>query len=131
MVLDISERATEAPIAVYHDGLRQGRLMYQYSLAAEAPFFPPRIVCPFSASERFEWRESAGRGAVYSVSSVQARGKPSYAVALVDVDEGFRMLSRIQNATGEEVAIDARVRLVVGSGEQGEPTAFFELDRPS
>ena len=41
------------------------------------------------------------------------------------------MLSRIQNATGEEVAIDARVRLVVGAGEEGEPTAFFELDRPS
>ena len=86
MVLDIFERATEAPLAIYQDGLRQGRLMYQYSLAAELPFFPPRIVCPYSASGRFEWRQSAGHGTVYSVSSVQARGKRSYAVALVDVD---------------------------------------------
>ncbi len=131
MVLDIFERATQAPLAAYQDGLRRGRLMYQYSLAAERPFFPPRIVCPYSATDRFEWRESSGRGTVYSVSSVQSRGKPSYAVALVDVDEGFRMLSRIQHATGEDVAIDARVRLVVGAGDEGEPVAFFELDRTS
>ena len=41
------------------------------------------------------------------------------------------MLSRIENATGEEVAIGARVRLLVGVGEQGEAVAFFELERAS
>lgn len=122
------ETATTAPITVYHDGLRRGRLLYQHSLAAERPFFPPRLVCPHTATDRFEWRESAGRGAVYSVSAVSGRDRPSYAVALVDVDEGFRMLSRIQNAPGNAVAIGARVRLLVGVGDQGEPTAFFEPD---
>ena len=125
----VLERATQAPLAIYQAGLREGRLPYQYSLDAGRAFFPPRIVCPYSASDRFEWRTSAGRGTVHSVSSVQSRDKPSYAVALIDLDEGFRMLSRIVNATGEEVAIDARVRVVIGTGEQGEPTAFFELDR--
>lgn len=125
------ETITEAPMTVYHDGLRQGRFLYQYSLAARRAFFPPRVVCPYSASDQFEWRESSGRGSVYSFSSVRGRDKPSYAVALVDLDEGFRMLSRIENATGEQVAIDARVRVVIGTGEQGEPTAFFELESAS
>ena len=123
------ERATTAPITVFQDGLRQGRLLYQHSLAAERPFFPPRLVCPHSASDRFEWRESAGRGAVYSVSAVPGRDRPSYAVALVDLDEGCRMLSRIQNTPGEAGVIGARVRLMGGVGDQGEPTAFFEPDR--
>jgi uncharacterized OB-fold protein len=123
------EHAAEAPINIYYEGLRQGKLLYQYSLDAHKPFYPPRIVCPFSASERFEWRESSGLGTVYSFSSVTGRDRPSYAVALVDVDEGFRMLSKIVNATGEEVAIGSRVRLAVGVGGEDEPTAFFELDR--
>ena len=126
--MDRIEKATEAPLTTYQNGLREGRLMYQYSLVAQRPFFPPRIVCPFSASENYEWRDSAGCGTIYSFSSVRSRGKPSYAVALIDVDEGFRVLSRIENATGEDVAIDARVRLCVGVGEQGEPVAYFELD---
>lgn len=125
------ERVTEAPIIVYQKGLREGRLLYQHSLAADRAFFPPRVVCPYSASDGYEWRESAGRGTIYSLSSVRGRDKPSYAVALVDLDEGFRMLSRIRNATGEEVAIDARVRVTIGTGDQGEPTAYFELDRGS
>ena len=125
------ERVTEAPTAVYQNGLRQGHLLYQHSLFADRAFFPPRLVCPYSASDRFEWRESSGRGSIYSASSVRGRDKPSYAVALVDLDEGFRMLSRIQNATGEEVAIGARVRLLIGTGEQGEPTAFFEPEPAS
>ena len=120
---------TKAPLTVYHDGLRNGLLVYQYSLEAGKAFFPPRVVCPYSASDRFEWRESSGRGTVYSFSSVRGREQPSYAVALIDVDEGFRMLSRINNATGEDVAINARVRIVVGVSEQGDPVAFFELDK--
>ncbi len=121
------ERAIASPMDTYQDGLRQGQLLFQYSSAAEKAFFPPRLFCPFSATEQFEWRQSSGRGTIYSASSVTVRNGPSYAVALVDVDEGFRMLSRIVNASGEKVAIGARVRLSVGAGEDGEQTAFFEL----
>lgn len=124
----MADIADGTPIEIYQNGLRRGKLLYQHSLDADKAFYPPRVVCPYSASKRYEWRESAGRGTVYSFSSVASRDKPSYAVALVDVDEGFRMLSRIVGASGEEVAFGARVRLSVGVGGESEPTAFFTLD---
>lgn len=116
-------------MTVYYNGLRQGRLLYQYSLAAKRAFYPPRLFCPYSASDQFEWRESAGQGTVYSFSRVAVRDAPSYAVALVEVDEGFRMLSKIVDTPSDAIEIGSRVKLSVGTGGQDEPTAFFTLEQ--
>lgn len=127
----VETRASEAPMAVYARHLAQGRLAYQYSRAAGRPFFYPRIVCPYSGSDDFEWRVSSGRGTLYAKTAFYPRHSPGYAVVLVDLDEGFRMMSRVMDAPPEAVHIGARVRLSIRPAENGDPAPFFVLDEPA
>lgn len=122
------EQVTKAPLTIYEEHLAKGELAYQHSLAADRPFFFPRVVCPYSGTDRYEWRVSGGLGTIYSRTRLYPRDAESYAVVLVDLDEGFRMMSRVVDAPADAVEIGARVRLAVRPGEQGEPAPFFVLE---
>ena len=111
----------QSPLARYHAHLAKGELAYQFSPDAGRAVFFPRLVCPFSGSTRLEWRVSAGKGTVHATTVVQpAEGAP-YNVALIDCDEGFRMMSRIEDIAPEAVRIGQRVRLKVLAGKGDEP----------
>lgn len=118
----------ESPLAVYQRHLKQGALAYQYSLEAKKPFFYPRIVCPYTGSNRIEWRTSRGLGTIYAATYLYPKDDAAYAVVLIDVDEGFRLMSRIIGTSAENVTIGARVRLTIQPAERGEPAPFFRLD---
>lgn len=99
-----------APYARYVQHLKAGELAYQYSpVAARAVFFP-RVRCPYSGQDCLEWRISAGTGTVYSTSVVYPRKGDPYNVALIDLDEGFRLMSRVVMDDPMQVAIGLRVR---------------------
>jgi uncharacterized OB-fold protein len=66
-----------------------------------------------------EWRTSAGLGTVYSTTTVHPRGEAPHNVALIDLDEGFRMLSRVEGVAPGAVAIGMRVA-VAFAGPAGE-----------
>lgn len=119
---------TQAPMAVYRHHLQQGRLAYQHSLAADKPFFFPRVVCPYSGTDRYEWRFSRGQGTLYAVTRFYPRDEQAYAVVLVDLDEGFRMMSRVMDAPADDVVVGARVRLDIRVGARDEKHAFFVLE---
>ena len=87
--------------------------------------FYPRVLCPVCGSGALEWRESAGRGTVYATTAVHSRNRDPRNVVLVDLDEGFRMMSRIEDLPAEEVEIGTRVRFEVRQGEEDEPVAVF------
>ena len=53
---------TQSPLAVYQAHLDKGELAYQWSPEANRAIFYPRVLCPFSGSDRLEWRVSAGFG---------------------------------------------------------------------
>ena len=91
------DKATISPLATYLAHLEQGRLAYQFSPDANAPVFFPRVICPTTGSDRLEWRTSAGFGTVYATTVVHPQNGPPYNVALIDVDEGFRMMSRVED----------------------------------
>jgi uncharacterized OB-fold protein len=101
---------TRCPLAVYQAYLQQGKLAYQYSIAAERPVFFPRVLCPFTGDHRLEWRVSAGLGTVYSTTVVHSKDAPPYNVALIDCDEGFRLMSRVEDIPPDEVKIGMRVK---------------------
>jgi uncharacterized OB-fold protein len=97
-------------LQIYQDHLKNGELAYQYSIAADRAVFYPRLVCPFTGDERLEWRVSAGLGAVYSTTTVHPRDGEPYNVALVDVDEGFRLMTRVEAISADDVKIGLRVK---------------------
>ncbi len=111
----------QSPLTVYLDHLERGELAYQFSLAAGRPVFFPRVLCPFTGSDRLEWRVSAGIGTVHATTVVHpAEGAP-YNVALIDCEEGFRMMSRVEEIAHDKVRIGLRVRFRVHRPSGDEP----------
>jgi uncharacterized OB-fold protein len=102
--------ANSAPYARYVQHLKAGELAYQFSPAAGRAVFFPRVRCPYSGQDCLQWRISGGTGTVYSTSVVYPRKGDPYNVALIDLDEGFRMMSRVAVADPMQVAIGQRVR---------------------
>jgi uncharacterized OB-fold protein len=124
------QRMAESPLAVYQAHLEKGELAYQWSLEASRAVFYPRVICPFTGSDRLEWRVSAGLGTVYATTVTHPREGAPYNVALIDCDEGFRLMSRVEDIAPEEVRIGMRVRLRVHRTAGDEPAypAFVPVE---
>ncbi len=105
-----------SPAARFAEGCRAGRLDYQWDPVAARPVFYPRAVAPSSGATELEWRTSAGLGTVYSTTTVHVRGEPPRNVALIDLDEGFRMMSRVRGLEPDGVGIGLRVRVAFEDG---------------
>ena len=119
------ESMAESPLAVYQAHLENGELAYQWSPEAQKAVFYPRVICPFTGSDRLEWRISAGLGTVYATTVVHpAREGAPYNVALIDCDEGFRLMSRVVDIAPELVRVGMRVSMRVhhpGGGDAPHP----------
>lgn len=109
------------PHGVYTALLEQRVLGFQACTDCCAVVFPPRGRCSRCGADALVWRASAGRGTVYSSTVLAPRDEPSYAVVLVDLDEGYRMMSRVDQS---EVAIDDRVAVDVFMTDH-EPLPLF------
>jgi len=123
----LSQDVTSAPAITFRRYLENGKLGYQHCADCSAAFFYPRVLYPVCGSGALEWRESAGRGTVYATTAVHSRNRDPRNVVLVDLDEGFRMMSQVEGVPAEEVEIGTRVRFEVRQGD--EPLAVFVRER--
>ncbi|MBV8889639.1 MAG: OB-fold domain-containing protein [Alphaproteobacteria bacterium] len=111
----------QSPLAVYQAHLDKGELAYQYSPQAGKAVFYPRVICSYTGSANLEWRVSAGLGTVYATTVTHpAQGDP-YNIVLIDMDEGFRLMSRVEDMPPEAVRIGMRVRFRVHRPGGDEP----------
>ena len=101
---------TSSPNAIYSEHCTRGELAYQVDPDIGATVFYPRVTAPGSGHDRLEWRISAGVGTVYATTAVQVRNADPYNVALIDLDEGFRMMSRVEDIPADAVTIGLRVK---------------------
>ncbi len=114
----------------FWQGVAEGELRYQRCDACDAAVFYPRALCPECGAPNPAWAVSAGNGTVYACSTVH-RAPPAFAdqapytVLLVDLDEGFRMMSRLVDAEPDSVAIGNRVKAVFRNGPNGRPATYF------
>ncbi len=100
-----------SPAAVFAEHAERGELAYQLAPDGTA-VFPPRLAQP-GTGDGLEWRVSAGEGTVYSTTMIRPRGEEPRNVALVELDEGYRMLARVEAG---EVRIGVRVRVRFDDG---------------
>jgi uncharacterized OB-fold protein len=114
---------TQSPLKTYLDHLEKGELAYQFSPEAGKAVFYPRVLCPFTGSSKLEWRISKGLGTVYATTVVHPGEGAPYNVALIDFDEGFRLMSRVEGVDPMKVRIGQRVRLRV-SPKAGDEDPF-------
>lgn len=111
----------QSPLAIYQSHLDKGELAYQWSPEAGQAVFYPRVICPHSGSDRLEWRIASGLGTVYATTVVRPRQGTPYNVALIDCDEGFRLMSRVEDTAPESVKIGMRVRFRVHKPDGEQP----------
>lgn len=78
-------------------------------------FFPPQVCCPACLSEDWRWEASAGRGTVYSHTTISRAPFPGfdvpYVLAVVDLEDGFSLLTNVVGAEPAVVGIGMRVRV--------------------
>jgi len=126
------DRIEASPLTIYQAHLEKGELAYQWSLDANRAVFYPRVICPFSGSERLEWRVSAGLGTVYATTVTHPREGAPYNVALIDCDEGFRLMSRIEDIAPEAVRIGMLVKFrIYRPGGDEPPYPVFSPMEPA
>ncbi|GII66177.1 hypothetical protein Skr01_62620 [Sphaerisporangium krabiense] len=108
-----------APHREYLDRLAAGSVPFQTCDGCLTAVFPPRVICPACGATELRWSESSGLGTVYSTSVIAPRDADPYPVVLVDLDEGFRMMSTVVETPAADVPIGMRVRAHV---EQDGPS---------
>jgi uncharacterized protein len=113
--------APASPLGIYLGHLEKGELAYQFSPGANAAVFYPRVICPFTGSDDLQWRVSKGTGTVHATTVVFPQKGDPYNVALIDVDEGFRMMSRVEDIAPLDVRLGMRVKFRVHAAEGDEP----------
>jgi len=111
----------QSPLAIYQSHLDRGELAYQWSPEASRAVFYPRLVCPYSGSTVLEWRVASGFGTVYATTVTHPYQGEGYNIALIDCDEGFRLMSRVEGVDPLAVTIGMRVRFKVHNPEDGSP----------
>ena len=113
----MSDLTQQSPLGVYVEHLKKGELAYQVCTDDNTPIFYPRAVAPGTGSGNIEWRVSGGTGTVYTTTVVHYKGEPPLNVAMIDLDEGFRMMSRVEDIDPMQVRIGMRVKLKVHPGD--------------
>jgi len=119
------ELSKASPLGTYLEHLKKGELAYQVMEDGQ-PLFYPRAYAPGTGSANLQWKVSKGLGTVYSTTVVYYKGEPPLNVALIDLDEGFRMMSRVDGIDATQVTIGMRVKFKVHPGDdKQQPFAVF------
>jgi uncharacterized protein len=121
----MSVPATTAPLETYLAHLARGELAFQRARDGTAVFFP-RLVAPRSGETDLQWHVSEGLGTVYSATTVHAKGEAAYNISLIDMDEGFRLMSRVEGIDAASVKIGTRVRVRIAQDADGTPLPVFD-----
>lgn len=95
----------------YWDAARERRLVIRECRDCGQLHFMPRFMCPRCWSEDLAWVDASGRGTVHSFSVVRRAplaefaGHVPYVVAMIDLEEGPRMVANVVGST----ALDTRI----------------------
>jgi uncharacterized OB-fold protein len=111
----------------FRDYLAQGRFMLQRSRTTGRHVFYPRLLIPGSGETDLEWVEASGFGTIYSITVTRLR-EGDYNIALVDLDEGVRMMSTVEGV--ETLPIGARVRAKIAKLDGVDAVVFQPAEAP-
>jgi uncharacterized OB-fold protein len=91
--------------------------------------FYPRVLCPHCGSKDLCDVPAGGRGTVYSTSVVRQKPEQGgdYNIALIDLEEGPRMMSQVIGVTPTEVRIGMVVKATI-IDIAGQLTLVFEQE---
>ena len=99
----------------FWEATRENRFLLQWCIDCGHAIFYPREVCPRCLGGRLEWRPSSGSGVVYTFTVEYNPQNPNltppYTIALIDLDEGVRMMSNLVGCPPQQIRVGMRVRI--------------------
>jgi len=102
----------------YWQGARRGELLLQRCQACGHCWHPPLPRCPTCHASDVDWVAASGRGHVYTytvvyhATHVAMADRVPYISALIQLDEGPRVLTNLLSCAEEDAYIGMPVRLV-------------------
>lgn len=98
-------------------GTKQHKLLIQECNECGSKIFYPRKACPECWSRELGWVEASGRGKVFALTVTLAGVEEKfsadlpYVLAMIDLDEGIRMMGNVVDCdpTAVEIAMDVEV----------------------
>ena len=115
----------------FWDATRDEVLRLPWCTECEQAIFYPRAVCPRCLGSAIEWRDASGHGTVHAVTVESRPQNPGmaamapYAVALVDLDEGVRLLTNIVGVPASEVSVGQPVTVAWEPLQDGRNLPVF------
>ncbi|NYT79221.1 Zn-ribbon domain-containing OB-fold protein [Alcaligenaceae bacterium] len=119
--MDTTNRPLPSPTELtepFWRAAREGRIDVQCCKACGTLQFYPREICTQCMSDGFDWKTCSGLGRVYTytinhrAANAYMKGRTPYAVAVVELDEGVRLMGNIVDTDLDAIAIGARVQAV-------------------
>src|SRR6185312_10944329 len=101
------------PAAIYRDNLVAGTFALQICTACgDKAVFPPRAICPHCGGTALSWQDASGAGTVYATTVVRDRAEKGgdRNIALIDLAEGARLMSRVEGLAPDAVKIGMAVK---------------------
>lgn len=99
----------------FYDWCRKGELRFQRCSRCEALRYVPRELCARCGSFESEWVRVQGNGSVFTYTILARAMHPAftgavpYAVAIIELEEGIRLLSKVIDCAPEELHIGMQV----------------------
>ena len=116
----------------YWEGLAQGELRIQRCNVCSRAVFYPRSICPHCHADSLSWIVASGNGTLYSYT-VAHQGFGLFAadvpfvIAIIELEEGARMMSRIVDAPREHIVVGAKVRVTFSNVGEDLTLPYFRL----
>jgi uncharacterized protein len=119
----------------FWEGCAQGELRFQRCRHCGAAVHTPAVLCWACWETDLDWEVSSGRGAVYSWTLVWRPQTPAfvvpYAPVIVDLEEGWQMLSCLIDCESNEVAVGMPVAVAFRPVGEGLALPYFRPDPSS
>jgi uncharacterized protein len=99
-------------LAQHQAELNAGRWRIQHCGACQRSVYFPRELCPHCGHAPLSWQTPSGLGTVYASTTVRRKAADGgdHNVSIIELDEGVRLMSRVDNGAPDAVRIGQRVR---------------------
>jgi uncharacterized OB-fold protein len=114
------------PDMVFQEALKAGRFQIQRCRACAKHVFYPRVLCTHCGSPDLAWVAASGHGTVYSTTTVRRKADAGgdLNIALIDLEEGVRMMSRVEGVAPADIRIGMAVKAGIVT-DNDQPLVVF------
>jgi hypothetical protein len=121
----MDQSAAGGPEAQWRAFLAQGRFMIQRSRSTGRHVFHPRVMAPGTGETDLEWVPASGAGTVYATTANRSK-EGATNIAIVELAEGPRMMSRVDGLPADQVRVGQAVRARIATLEDGTLNVLFD-----